>query len=157
MTINLVPAAYNTEALSSHLFIVTIGMQVLGAFTEVTLPALEFETEEVKEGGQNYYMHTLIGRRKNGRITLKRGLVRGSIMLDWFMKVHDGEMDEAYYEVSVIMFNPMRIPQEWWFFGRAFPVKYTGPTLKAESAAVAIETLELAVHDYERMYIPPGL
>jgi len=35
--------------------------------------------------------------------------------------------------------------EKWrWSFERAYPVKWTGPDLKADSSAVAVETLELA-------------
>jgi phage tail-like protein len=35
-----------------------------------------------------------------------------------------------------------------WNFEKVLPVKWTGPTLKSDQGAVAIETLELIVHDF---------
>ena len=31
----------------------------------------------------------------------------------------------------------------WWDFKQAYPVKWSGPDLKADSPAVAVETIEL--------------
>ena len=149
--------AQDTEIASSHRFVLTIGTEIIGAFTECTLPTLEFETEEVKEGGQNQYVHTLVSRRKSGRLVLKRGLVKSSILLGWYQDVlqtHNlaaSKMKKSRQEVSVVLFDSMQNIVEWWFFGAAVPVKWTGPTLKADQAAAAIETLELVVHDYERV------
>lgn len=145
--------ATDTEVLSSHRFAVTLGSSILGAFTEVTLPSLEIKVDTIEEGGLNDYVHQIASRRQKGTLTLKRGLVYGSILLDWYQKMLDGDMKNAYQEVSVIVFDSMRQVSEWWFFGRAFPYKWTGPQLKADQATVAIETLELAVHEYERIKV----
>nr|QNO51306.1 hypothetical protein HDBBLJII_00003 [Methanosarcinales archaeon ANME-1 ERB6] len=35
--------------------------------------------------------------------------------------------------------------EKWrWFFERAYPVKWTGPELRADSNTVAVESIELA-------------
>ena len=41
----------------------------------------------------------------------------------------------------------------WWDFKEAFPVKWTGPDLRADSGSVAIESVELAHRGLSR----PGL
>ena len=51
-----------------------------GIFTECTLPNIEWETQEIKEGGLNTYTHQLPGRRKGAKVTLKKGLLKESIL-----------------------------------------------------------------------------
>jgi phage tail-like protein len=143
----------DTEVLSSHRYVVTVGTTMIGAFSEVTLPTLEIKTDTIEEGGLNDYVHIIASRRQKGVLTLKRGLVKGSVLLNWYQKMLDGDMKNAYQEVSVIVFDSMREVAEWWFFGRAFPHKWTAPQLKADQSAVAIESLELSVHDYERIQL----
>ena len=56
---------------ASFRFVVDVEGERLGAFTECTLPVVEWDAEEVKEGGLNSYTHMLPGRLKPARITLK--------------------------------------------------------------------------------------
>ena len=137
------------DPVSGHRFVLTIGKDFVGAFTECTLPTLEFETEERKEGGMNEWAHTLIKGRKSGRMTLKRGILKNSFLLEWFNYVLIGDMKSARMDISVILFDSMSKVVGWWYFSNAVPIKWTGPQLKSDSTAVAIETLELAVHEYD--------
>lgn len=139
----------NNDPVSAHRFVLTIGNEMLGAFTEITLPTLEYETEERKEGGLNEWSHTMLTRRKSGRLVLKRGLLKASLFMDWYLDMTEGKMKDVRKEVSVILFDSTKNVVGWWFFGNVFPIKWTGPQLKSDQAAVAIETLELAVHDYQ--------
>ncbi len=131
------------DPVSSHRFVLTIDNDIVGAFTECTLPTLEFEVEEKKE-----YTHVLVSRRKSGRLTMKRGVAKDSIMLKWYQDLLQGKMTDAVKNVSVVVFSPKGEVTGWWFFSDAFPVKWTGPQLKSDQGAIAIETLELVVHEY---------
>lgn len=79
--------AIHNEAIPTFRFLVedSVNKDLLGVFTECTLPTIEWELEEVKEGGLNHYIHQLPGRRKAARLTLKNGLGRGKIMT-WFLE-----------------------------------------------------------------------
>ncbi|NDJ84544.1 MAG: phage tail protein [Chloroflexi bacterium] len=141
------------ELHSGHRFVIAIGTELVAAFTECTLPTLEFDVQEQPEGGLNEYVHMLPGRRKSGRVTLKRGLAKSSILLEWYQDLLDGKMENATRQVSIIMFDSMNNIISWWFFDKAMPVKWTGPQLKSDQSAVAVETLELLVHDYEQIKV----
>lgn len=56
-------------------FVVAINGIPAAVFTECSLPNIEWDILEVKEGGLNSYVHQLPGLRKSSKITLKRGLV----------------------------------------------------------------------------------
>lgn len=135
------------DAHGAHLFVVEVGGKRMGAFTECTMPTLEIETEEIKEGGQNYYSHFLPGARKGGKLTLKRGFGRGHDLLNWYLQVLQGQVKSATKPVSIILMDQKKKQLGRWDFDRAYPVKWTGPSLKSESIAIAIEELELVVHD----------
>lgn len=138
----------DNDPISSHRFLITIDNEIYGAFAECTLPALEFETEDRKEGGLNTHVHVLATRRKSGRLTLKRGVLKDSMLLKWFEDLLAGRMNNVYRNVSVVLFNEKKEVTGWWFFSDAFPVKWTAPQFKADAGAIAIETLELVVHEY---------
>ncbi len=65
-------------------FVIDVDGSTQGAFTECTLPVIEWDVEEVKEGGLNTFTHQLPGRRKGAKITLKHG-VGTSELMDWYI------------------------------------------------------------------------
>ena len=131
---------------SAHSFVIEIGGERVAAFTECTLPDLEIEIQEQKEGGQNTYVHMLPGPRKAGRVTLSRGLDKKSKLMKWYFDVLNGKVKQATKPISIILFDARKNQLARWDFEKAIPVKWTGPTLKSDQGAVAIEKLELAVH-----------
>lgn len=136
------------DAFSAHSFVIEINGSPMAAFTECTLPTLEIETQDQKEGGLNEYTHVLPVRRKSGRLILKRGLTASQELLSLYRDLLSGQVQPATYKVSVVMYDSMKSELARWNFEKAIPVKWTGPTLKSDAAAVAIESLELVVHDY---------
>jgi phage tail-like protein len=45
---------------------------------------------------------------------------------------------------TIYLLNKQRIPVIWWDFKEAFPFRWSGPSLAANSGQVAIESVELA-------------
>jgi phage tail-like protein len=106
-------------------------------FSECTLPTLEVDFHEQKEGGYNTGVHVLPGPVKAGRLTLKRGLVKSNELLKWYCDVASGTAKRARSHVSVIMYD-----------GRQVEIM----RFKTADSAVAIETLELAFTDIQVDY-----
>ena len=120
-----------------------------GLFSECTLPNIEWEVEEVKEGGLNTYTHQLPGQRKSsGRLVLKTGVMIGplSILTKWYLDAMKSTNASAFSrkEVTVTLMESHGLALITWKLEDAFPVKWTAPQLKADSNAIAINTLELA-------------
>ena len=57
-----------------------------GYFASVTGFSSQTDALEYPEGGQNTFVHRLPTRVKQGNITLKRGVVPDSALLDWYQK-----------------------------------------------------------------------
>ncbi len=113
-------------------------------FTECTLPALEVEVEEQKEGGFNTGTHVLPGRVRKGSLILKRGLVNASDLLQWYSEVMQGQVGKARRQISITLLDSEGQPVMRWDFAGAYPNKWSGPELNAGSATIAIESLELS-------------
>jgi phage tail-like protein len=128
-------------ATASYRFVVMVDNVPVGAFTECTLPTLELEVEEVKEGGLNTYVHQLPGRRRPARLTLKNGVGLASTLLKWYIESMDEEIDRR--RVTIVLLNSFFSPVMVWHIEKAYPVKWTGPQLQSDANAVAIQTLEL--------------
>lgn len=124
-------------------FIVAINGIPAAVFTECTLPNIEWEIQEVKEGGLNSYVHQLPGLRKSSKITLKRGLV-SDVLTEWYMSMMLGSFTTARRVITITLLNSMKLPVCTWNIMNAFPTKWSGPTLKSDDNAIAVETLEIA-------------
>ena len=122
-------------------FVVKIDGINHAVFTECTLPNIEWEVEEVKEGGLNSYVHQLPGRRKASKITLKNGVGTGSL-LAWYKQTMAQTYERRPVTITLLDVAHQRVMD--WNIKDAYPVKWTGPQLKADGNTVAVETLELA-------------
>lgn len=134
---------------SGFRFTVSVNDIEAGAFTECTLPSLQVETLDIKEGGQNAYVHKLPVRVSAGTLTLRHGIVKGSALFQWYMLVLNGHIDKAMRQVTITMYDVSHAPLATWNFRDAYPVKWTGPTLKSDDNAVAIESIEIVHHGFE--------
>jgi phage tail-like protein len=132
------------DAHAAFRFAVQIDGLAEARFTECTLPALEVEVEEQKEGGFNSGTHLLPGRVRKGTLTLKRGVATASDLLRWYAEVMQGELGKARRQVSVILLDSEGQPVMRWDFTGAYPNKWSGPELNAGSTTIAIESLELS-------------
>jgi phage tail-like protein len=130
---------------ATYRFVVLIDNFPLGAFTECVLPTLTIETEDIKEGGLNTRIHKLPTRTNAGTLKLKRGVSTGDLLFRWFLLVQEGEWDFAKRTVRVISLNSMSTSfVQYWKFDDAYPIKWTGPSMRAGEAAIAIQELEIA-------------
>lgn len=116
---------------------------LIGAFSEVTGLQVEIEMEEYREGGVNTYMHKFAGpARYPSNLTLKHGILDTDLLWRWQQEVVQGVIQRK--DVSVILRNSAGAAKWQWNLRDAYPVRWSGPDLRASSAEVAIETLELA-------------
>ncbi len=127
-------------------FVVTVKGIPLGAFTECSLPTIEVDVQDVQEGGLNTYTHQLPGRRKPARVTFRNGVGVASQMLAWYMETLQEKFDR--HDVSVVLLNGTLTPVMTWHFIDAYPVKWSGPQLRSDDNAIAIQSLELAFGEF---------
>ena len=145
----------NPDPSLAHRFMVSIDGVTAGVFTECDLPSFEITTDqEIQEGGRAGYTIQLPGPLKPGRVSLKRGLVLADKLLDWYFDIvqwqfHKGDL---YKDVTVTLYKGFT-PALTIGFHNAYPVKWQGPSLRADTAAVAIESIDLI---YESLDVEKG-
>jgi phage tail-like protein len=122
-------------------FVVAVNGDTQAAFTECSLPAIEWETEELKEGGLNVYTHLLRGRRKAARLTLKNGVGK-SELLQWYIDAMKENFTPKTITVRLLDAQLSKVIE--WHIEDAYPVKWSGPQLKPDDNTIAIQSLELA-------------
>lgn len=126
-------------------FDVRLDDAALPTFTAVDGLSAEFEIEEVKEGGNNEFVHRLTGRIKYPNLKLTRAVDSHSPKLAaWFTKTSDGAPGSGTAVITAYSGDLKPIAK--WTLRGALPVKYTGPSFTATGTAIATESLEL-VHN----------
>ena len=115
----------------------------IGRFSECTGLSVEVETKEYMEGGANDFVHKLPTRVKYPNIVLKRGITHEEALLQWFM---ESRYTPTRRDMTISLLGPGTKLVRSWVFMNAYPVKWTGPNLNANSNSVAVEQLEI-VHN----------
>lgn len=118
-------------------------------FQEVTGLSAEVTTEELKEGGENHFVHRLPTGAKYGNLVLKRGYLEDSDVAKWCRKAIENFIFEPK-DVVVTLLNEEHEPLVNWQFLRAYPVKWSISDLKAQENGLAVESLELAYSRFRK-------
>ena len=114
-----------------------------GGFTEVGGLQVEVEVFDYREGGVNEFIHKLAGPvRYQSNVTLKHGLMEADQIWEWEQQMLDGKIER--HNMSIILMDAAGRDKWRWEFKNAYPVRWSGPDLRANAAEVAIEALELA-------------
>jgi len=127
----------------------------VASFSEVRGLQIEVETESYKEGGVNDFMHTFPKGVKHQPLVLKRGIAGPSEsdkLKNWYKDMVDGKITRK--NVTVVLKDSTGIEKRCWKFKGAYPIKWTGPELKADSNAIAIESIEFAHQGIEHVENP---
>ncbi len=142
------PIAQKQYPYTAFRFRVDIENITVAMVSEVTGLQLETETETYEEGGENTFVYQLPKRTKYQHISLKRGITDRDDMWRWYQDVVHGIFERKN---GTIVLMDVTGKDKWrWNFSEAFPVKWTGPDLKADSSTVAFETIELAHHGIKK-------
>lgn len=131
-------------------FLVEIDGLSVGGFSEVTGLQIETMVETYREGGFNDYEHKLAGpTRYPSNLVLKHGLTNDETLWNWHQAVTRGVIHRK--NGSIILLDISGEEYQRWNFTEAYPVKWTGPDLRAGANEVAIETLELVHHGLSKV------
>jgi phage tail-like protein len=112
-------------------------------FSEVTGLNLETEVIEYRDGSSSDFHKTKMpGLQKFSNVILKRGIVAGDTdFYKWMQTVQLNKVERR--DVLIHLLDEKHQPVMTWKLHNAWPVKLSGPELKAGSSEVAIESLEL--------------
>ena len=100
-------------------------------------------TEDVVEGGENRFEHKLPVRTKYADLSLKRGMLTDSKVIEWCLKAFENrEFQPA--QINVLLLNENHQPIKRWEVIDAWPKKWSVSDLNAQENGLVIETLDLA-------------
>ncbi|MEJ8816353.1 phage tail protein [Lacibacter sp. H407] len=112
-------------------------------FQSVSGLSIEYDTESFKEGGENRFEHKLPVRTKYADLSLKRGMLTDSKVIEWCLKAFENrEFQPA--QINVMLLNENHQPIKRWEVIDAWPKKWSVSDLNAQENGLVIETLDLA-------------
>ncbi|HEX5555515.1 MAG TPA: phage tail protein [Chitinophagaceae bacterium] len=114
-----------------------------GSFQEVSGLNVKIGAQEVKEGGENRFVHRLPTPPKYENLVLKRGILKGSPLVTW---VKQGLEQFSFTRKTVVinLMNEKGEPIVSWKFVNAYPVAMKISEFKAQENSIALETFELS-------------
>jgi phage tail-like protein len=111
-------------------------------FQSVSGLSVEYDYENFREGGENRFEHKLPVRTKYADLVLKRGMVTGSEVIDWFNRAfRDREFEPT--DINVILMNEKGEPLRSWKIAQAIPKKWLVSDFSSTENAIVVETMEI--------------
>ena len=133
-------------------FRVKIAHVTVAGFSEVSGLNVETEVETFREGGVNGYEVQLAGANKfPSKIVLKRGLAYIDDLWVWYKQIIAGDVQRRDVTITLLDHAGETELRNWTFL-KACPIKWTGPELKAQTASIAFQAVELI---HRGLKIPP--
>ncbi|MEO1053673.1 MAG: phage tail protein [Bacteroidota bacterium] len=125
------------------------GIPDLG-FQEVSGINADVSTEEYREGGENRFAHRLPNPATYQNLTLKRGLLIGSTIMQWYKDVTENFVFKPF-DITVILLNDLHLPIQAWNFIKAYPVKWNIADFNAQEGQIVVETVEFSYQYFKRL------
>ena len=129
------------KLISDHNFKLSVPGLDIGVFKVCHGLSMEFEVFEWAEGGNNEFVHHLPGRLRYPYLRLESGLTESDAVQKWFWATR---LQAELKEITIELLSQDGQVTRSWTFADAFPIKWSGPTVAAASAAMAEESLEIA-------------
>ena len=108
---------------------------------------VELETETIKEGGENRFVHALPVRTKYPNLVLKRGMLTNSKLLKWCINSFNS-LEISPADLNISLLNENHEPLKTWKLKHAWPVKWDVGDFNAEESKLVVETIELTYQYY---------
>lgn len=112
-------------------------------FQSVSGLNVEYDTETFKEGGENRFEHKLPARTKYPDLSLKRGMLNDSKVIEWCLDAFQNR-NFSPADINVTLLNEKHEPLKTWHIHRAWPRKWSVSDFNAQENALVVETLELS-------------
>lgn len=117
------------------------------SFSEISGLEASISTVDVREGGQNGFVHRLPTGTTQKNIVMKRGVVsQYSAMADWAATTIGSTLAKPITTKTlvVMLLAPDRTPKFAWNIRRAWPVRWDWGTLNSTRNDVMVEALEFS-------------
>ena len=124
---------------------ITQSTSFVGIFKSLAGLEVTFDVLEYREGGNNDFVHRLPGRMQYPNLVLSWGLVNDELLLKWFLQTNaQAQLQDITLTLTATSGDLTNVIRKFTF-SDAFPVRWTGPHLAADTGPGGwAETLEIA-------------
>ncbi len=129
-------------------FLVELDGITQAGFQEVSGLDASTPSVDYREGTDPNHVRKLPGLNTFSAITLKRGITDSDELWKWRQTVIDGKPERK--NGSIVLRDEAGTEKIRWNFSAAWPSKWTGPALNANSATIAVESLEITHEELKR-------
>ena len=112
-------------------------------FQSVSGLNVEYDTESFKEGGENRFEHKLPVRTKYADLSLKRGLLTDSEVINWCLQAFQNRSFEPAH-IIINLLNEEHQPLKTWHVYNAWPKKWSVSDFNAQENSIVVETLDIS-------------
>ena len=112
-------------------------------FQTVTGLTMEYDLETIKEGGENRFEHKLPIRTKFADLTLKRGMLTDSKVIEWVLKALQNREFKPV-QIVITLLNEEHQPLKTWNIYNAWPRKWSVSDFNAQENSIVVETMDLS-------------
>jgi phage tail-like protein len=124
------------------------------SFQEVSGLELTMDVEELREGGENRFVHQLPKGVQQKKLMLKRGVAGvTSPLVVWCKATLEGGLSVPILPVPLLisLLDASSLPVRSWLFSNAYPVRWETDAFNSTKNEVALETIELAYQYAQRV------
>jgi phage tail-like protein len=125
----------------------------IGVFREVRGLSVTVGVDEIREGGQNGFVHRVPSRMTWPNLVFRRGITQSDLLFDWLQRSsgegfagEGSKLTRSTGAVTAIDHVGGRLRS--WEFIDVFPVRWQGPDFDVTSASPLEEELEVAHHGF---------
>ena len=143
----------NEPPVASRFLFEVDGVEI-GLFGSVRGLMVSSQTEDVREGGQNGFVHHLPGRLEWPNIVFSRGLTQSDALFDWMNRTagegfaaNNNKMVRSTGAITAIASDGERLRS--WNLDSVFPVRWKGPDFDVATEVALGEELEIAHHGFK--------
>jgi phage tail-like protein len=128
-------------------YLIDIGNITAGGFSEVSGLDMEVQPIDYRNGDEDFVPRKLPGLKKFPNIVLKRGIIGNLDLFKWVFTAMNGAV--LRQDGAIILRDEQRNEVMRWKFTRGWATKLSGPSLKGDGNAIAVESLEIAHESLE--------
>lgn len=118
------------------------GVIPLGTWSKIEGLGFSFEVKEYREGGNNAYMHKIVGPMKYDNVRLSRPVDSESLLLYVWLSANLVKVVPQTMSIAALDSEGNEVTT--WNLSGVVPVKWQGPSLDINGNQIAMETLEVA-------------
>src|SRR5580704_11107668 len=128
-------------------YLIEISGVTAGGFSEVSGLDAEVQPIDYRNGDEDFVPRKLPGIKKFPNIVLKRGIIGNLDLFKWLNTAMTGDVSRQ--NGAIILRDEQRNEVMRWKFTRGWACKLSGPALKGDGNAIAVESLEIAHESLE--------